>query len=181
MSRSSEDTDWAAFNSFQAWSVTHSLLLILAYFKSQSLDVWYTYYLQLSKTQTALFFFSLSLSLNVNVQRSCSSALNARLRTRGTSGNAASCSKESDISVRRDEPDGSYFTPFTVLSAPTTVQLQKCYLVQGKNGYQSEGLCSCLTVIPTYVLCIFHVLFTWFLLNPLNVKLQLTSENDKLN
>lgn len=48
----------------------------------------------------------MSFSLNVNVQRSCSSALNAMLTARGTSGNASNCREESDISDRGDEPGG---------------------------------------------------------------------------
>lgn len=55
---------------------------------------------------TAVCKIQISFSLNVNVQRSCSSALNAMLTTRGTSGNASNCREESDISERRAQPGG---------------------------------------------------------------------------
>lgn len=53
---------------------------------------------------TAVCKIQISFSLNVNVQRSCSSALNAMLTTRGTSGSASNCREESDISDRRVQP-----------------------------------------------------------------------------
>lgn len=55
---------------------------------------------------TAVCKIQISFWVNVNVQRSCSSALNAMLTMRGTSGNASNCRKKSDNSDRRDPPGG---------------------------------------------------------------------------
>lgn len=65
---------------------------------------------------TAVCKIQISCSLNVNVQRSCTSALNAMVTTRGTSGNASNCREESDISDRRAETGGYYFTCFTLVT-----------------------------------------------------------------
>lgn len=59
-------------------------------------------------------------------KRSCTSALNAMLTVRGTSGNAPNCREESDISDRADGPGDSYLAGFAVVigSESHTVLLQ---------------------------------------------------------